>query len=440
MQMERRGILGVEPSHALLPQSPTAMNTALETARGIYDVMGKHYENKFKNAQARNQGLEADKRQGTLASDIQAANTKNQADTQFYPQQQAAKLQQEQATVKEIMAKTGLSYAQAKEAGARIGLIGAQTEKTRMGPNAELLNAYNRAANGSPEKSYYGALLNKEMGAFAPAEMGGQSGGSVPGSPKGGTLPMAGGNGIETNPLGGGGRSTFHQGYNPQTGQTLESPTQTSASRNQNRTEANAELSNVAPILNKGFEPYMGAGGTAKLAYDGLLARNNPNSKEGKAAAERLTNYNLATKLKREAANIISRQSSGQAPGVEAAREQEQASFGNLPLKIGNYLTPNSVLQEAQEQYFPAQEQLANAAVQQERQGYKQGGSQPEWAGQEGTSSRGGFGANGYVPPSGPKVAQGFNGNPNAQNSSPGDAFEINGQNYYFENGKWVPR
>lgn len=414
MSMERRGILSVEPSHALLPESPSAMETALSTAKGIYDVMGKHYENKYKGAQARNENLAANLKQGTLASDILATNTKNQTDTQYYPQMQAAKLQQEHATIQEIMARTGLSYAQAREAGARIGLIGAETRKANLGPNGELLNAYNNAPNGSSQKAYYGALLNKEMGAYAPGMSGGMGGGSVPGTPKGGPVPMSAPGSIENNPLGGGGRSTFHQAFDPATGQTLESPTQASATRNQMRTEANSEMDSVEPQLKKGFSPYLGAGGTAKLAYDGILARNQPNTKAGKEAAQRLLDYNVANKLKVEVSNMISRQSAGQAPGVEASKHQQESTFGDLPFNAGNYLTPRNILENAYDKYYPQQKALANAAVNQERQGYQQGGDQPPWAGQEG-GSRGGFGANGYEAPQAPKqqIAGGFNGNPN---------------------------
>lgn len=417
MEMERRGILSVEPSHALLPESPSAMETAISTAKGLYDVMGKHYENKYKGAQARNENLAANLKQGTLASDILATNTKNQTDTQYYPQMQAAKLQQEHATIKEIMARTGLSYAQAREAGARIGLIGAETRKANLGPHGELLTAYNNAPNGSPQKAYYGALLNKEMGAYAPSDMGGGMGaGSVPGTPKGGAVPTSMPGTMQENPLGGSGRSTFHQAYDPTTGQTLESPTSASATRNQGRREGEAEINSIIPQIKAGFQPYLGAGGTLKLANDARLARFSPESENGKAAAKRLQDYNLAMALKRETATVIAKIAGQTQIGEGSVKDQEAATFRGLPFDVANYLTPQSVLQKAQNSYFPAQEKLAEAAINQERQGYQQGGDQPPWAGQE-SASRGGFGANGYVAPQAPqpRVAGGFNGNPNVK-------------------------
>lgn len=409
--MKGYGILNVNPNSDFLPKSQDSFTRAVGISNDIYGMVGKHYENKFKDAQARNANAEASLREGTLNSDINAKNTKNQTDIQYYPQMQAAKLAEQGATIKEIQAKTGLSYAQTKHALAMAS--NSQSEGRIGGAQGKLFAAYEAAPAGSPQKAYFGALLNKEMGGYAPTEggmMGGNPTSSIPGTPRGNSIPTSVG-GIETNPLGGGPRAVFHQGYNSQTGETMESPTTPSAGRNQNRTEATAEMGAIEPVLKAGMQPYMGAGGSVKLAADAWKARNHPDSKEGKEAEKRLLAYNVSQKLKREAANIISRQSAGQAPGVEASREQEAASFGGGPFNAGNYLTPPKVLQQAQDQYFVRQKELADAAVNQERQGYKQPGEQPAWAGQEG-QSRGGFGSGGYVPPQ-TRVASGFNGNPN---------------------------
>lgn len=112
MPLDRRGILSVDPVAPMMPRAPDSVTRAMGLSHGLYDMLGKHYENQFKAAQARNQNLEADKRAGTLESDILAGNTKNQADVQYYPQELKAK-------IGEVMARTGLSQAEAKAAIAR---------------------------------------------------------------------------------------------------------------------------------------------------------------------------------------------------------------------------------------------------------------------------------------------------------------------------------
>jgi hypothetical protein len=88
-------------------------------AESMGNLLNKGYQNQQDAAKAQYA-------QSTLGDSIAAANAKNQADAQYYPQQQQFKtqqemfkVQQEEQTVKEIMARTGLSYAQAREVGAR---------------------------------------------------------------------------------------------------------------------------------------------------------------------------------------------------------------------------------------------------------------------------------------------------------------------------------
>lgn len=384
----RYGVWGVNPyGPTIKTESP--FDKALSAARGVSGLFTERYKNQLEGAKAK-------LAQGTLDSSINAQNTKNQADIQNYPLQQEAKTRQEQETIKHIMAQTGLSYAQAREAGARTGLIGAQTTqlKNATDPGFEYDTLYKQwqgSPEGSARKAYFGKILTQMMsGANAgalhnPKEKGAAGlGAGGAGAGAGGT-PAPGNPDITLNPLGGSPRAGFHQGYfdSPTNGpQTLESPTTASATRNQVRTEANAEVKSIEKDLKNGFKPYMGPLGSVKLASDVALAQTSPNSDKGKAAAKRLEDYSLAMRLKREAANIVSRQSAGQAPGVEAAREQELSSFGRLPGGFMSSMVPQSVAASSFDKYFDKQHGLANAAVAQERTGYATPGT-PEFAQQQ---------------------------------------------------------
>jgi len=391
------GIWGVNENTSKMDAPVDPLRYGMGTAKGIQDFFGKHYENRLNSAKASLEEGNLKKQNETLPQEIAALNAKYGADEKYYPQIQAANLQKEQANVKEIMARTGLSYAQAKVAMAHLPLIQAQTRNeigkgNPLNTADALFKAYQSAPQGSDQRALYEGLLAKEVGkeGMQFLQGGGDGGGSTSTSPGSSSSVSQTQNGqIETNPLGGGPRATFHQGYDQQTGQTLESPTTTSAGRNQTRSEANSELNYIAPELQKGFAPYMGAMGSLKLTKDSFIASNSPNSPAGKAAAKRLEAYSLANRLKREAANVISRQSAGQAPGVEAAREQEQSSFGSLPGPLASSFIPNSIQQSSLAQYFPMQEEMANKAIETERVGYPQSGATPQWANRQPNSDRG---------------------------------------------------
>jgi len=371
---------------------------------------------------------------------------------------QQAKLRQDEETVKEIMARTGMDYATAKMTLAHIPLLQAQAQKARQDldplyKDNALFNAYQNAPQGSDQKIFYQGLLAQDVGKDGlqflsaqpiPGQDNSAGGVSSPGatqtlgSPAGSPGGSAPNGGFDINPIGGGPRSVFHQAYldtpnNPST--TGESPTSTSASRNQNRAEATSELDYIGPIMKKGFDPYMGPLGSTKLMYDSTLASTSPNSASGKAAAERLYNYSLANRFKREAANIISRQSSGEKPGVEAAREQEQSSFGNLPGRFSNYFIPNSIQNQSFSDYFPTQSEMAAKAMDQERQGYTVPGEAPFWSGSQAPQvSRGFLGV-----PTGmryPSPAQPNSGNKSKTQNVQGSR-TINGVEYVKVNGKW---
>lgn len=380
----RYGVWGVNPyGPTIKTESP--FDKALSAARGVSGLFADRYKNQLESAKAK-------LAQGTLDSSINAQNTKNQTDIQNYPLQQEAKTRQEQETIKHIMAQTGLSYAQAREAGARTGLIGAQTTqlKNATDPGFEYDTLYKQwkgSPEGSARKAYFGKILTQMMSGENAGALNNPKEKNVAGLGGGGSggMPAPGNSDITLNPLGGSPRAGFHQGYfdSPTNGpQTLESPTTASATRNQIRTEANAEVKSIEKDLKNGFKPYMGPLGSVKIASDVALAKTSPNSDKGKAAAKRLEDYSLAMRLKREASNIISRQSAGQAPGVEAAREQERSSFGRLPGGFMSAMVPQSISASSFDKYFDKQQDLSKAALSEERTGYATPGT-PEFAQQQ---------------------------------------------------------
>lgn len=400
--MERTGILHVEPNAKLLPTPEDPIKRSLGLSEGIYNLFGKHYENKLNQQKA-------EKGERTMEGEITATNAKNNADTQYYPQIQAAKLGHEQAQIKEVMARTGLSYAQAKVAMAHLPLLAAQTAKENRsergegGKQAQLLQAYENAPNGSPKKAYFAALLNKEMGGYAPSAGGAMGGGKVPGQPMGASVPGMGG--MEENPAGS--KRGARQYYMPGTGETGEAPTTSKMTANQTRIESKAEIDKLYPKIMANIRPYQGPLGSLKLAKDSALA-----SSGDKKAMKRLEDFATAKRFLPELANINARQSSGQAPGIEMNREFMQSMFPGLPGEAASYLIPSEAQAGANQQYLPLQSAAVDKAIEQERSGYLQNNGRPQWSGQGGAESRGGFGANGYEEPK-QNVAQGFNGNPN---------------------------
>lgn len=430
MGMERRGILSVEPSHAMLPAEEDAFSRALKVSGSIYDIMGKHYENKYKNAQARNQGLEADRKQGTLASDIQAANTKNQTDIQYYPQLQAMELAKQGATIKEIQAKTGLSYAEAGAARARASASYAEANKTNMNASPvayqqELYKQYANSAPGSREQLYYGGLLKAEMGKYGSPVGGVPTAGSnmttsVPGTPQGGTVPVNT-PGWEKDTKFGSTRMGAGGTYiDPQTGKTISTPTNSTTSRNQSSIQALQRVTPLIEDLSKNISQFQTVGQKGNLALQtagNLLGGNYtlPNQK-----AEALQDLALAPEslLKAYQLNVTDQSLKTMENAIKPITGETTKGYQGRLVKTLKTLKEN---------------EEAAKKVQAEGIDVTQPGAQGQPIGQQYQDPF-------YDNPNPPKsnVAQGFNGNPNVQNSAPGDAFEMNGQHYAFVNGKWV--
>src|SRR5687768_5943813 len=112
----RYGIWGVNENTSRMEPVVDPIRYGMGTAKSIQDFFGKHYENRLNNAKASLEEGNLRKQQETLPQEIAALNAKYGADEKYYPLLQAASLQKEQASIKEVMARTGLSYAQAKVA------------------------------------------------------------------------------------------------------------------------------------------------------------------------------------------------------------------------------------------------------------------------------------------------------------------------------------
>lgn len=249
----RMGIWG-EPT-GITPQTvPSVLDTAFNRMGSVQNMFGKQYDNIIKKYQAQDANLTNQYNQNTLQGRIGAENTKNQTDMQYYPQIQAAKLAQDQQTIKEIMSRTGLNYAQAQEAGARTGLIGVQTQDARnhLDPNYDVTsayNAYNNAPAGSPQKSIYAAHL-ASMIAGKSGGAGGQPSPLITGALTQ-ILPGFGNaaSGFIKDPRFGSSRSGAGGTYVDQgTGQVVSTDTSTQSSRDQ-RTIAGSD--NMQAYLNK---------------------------------------------------------------------------------------------------------------------------------------------------------------------------------------------
>lgn len=388
----RSGIWGINPYGPTIKQTPvitTAIQSAMQTAQGVNSLYAQRYANQLANAKAQ-------LAQGTLGSSIDAANTRNQADIQNYPLQQMFKTQQDEQTVKEIMARTGLSYAQAQQAmaaagteSAKTGLLNAQTQEVTnpLFKTDQLIQQYMNLPDGSPQKIAAGRSLYPVFagGMVPPIYNNSKANQANAASPMpGANMPMTGvlPSGMQLNPLQGGSRSGFHQAAttdasgNPT---TMESPTMASASRDQMRKESEAESKFISPTILNGIKPYQGATPSITLLKDMGTMQKYPNTPAGQAAALRVKNYLIARRLIPEAAAINARQATGQAPGIEMLQEYKKGMFPSLPMDFVANLAPANLQAQATSAYVPLQQGLANQAVNQERTGYQQEGS-PAWA------------------------------------------------------------
>jgi hypothetical protein len=347
----RMGIWG-EPT-----SGPTVIGNAMNTMSGVQGLFGKQYDNIIKKYQASDAGLQNQYAQATQQGRIGAENTKNQTDMQYYPQMQQAKLAQDQATVSEIMSRTGLNRASATEAAARTGLIGAQTgmvntQASQMSNPGFMYDSLKRQMDaspvGSPRKSYFAGLLNTMMsqsggaipitegsagrrkndGMLAPG-MGGGSGGSSP-SPGGASIPNM--PGLSVNPMtvsrssnkGAEYAQTDDQGNTT----VYTSPTTPMVTNLQNRLSAEYELKSLDPVINKGIAPYI----SKKGAYIDYPADLYNSSRGNKESEQRINNAEAAQQLIAEKAILRIRQATPSAQiGPEMVENMVNQMYPNLP-------------------------------------------------------------------------------------------------------------
>lgn len=342
--MGRYGIWGESP------YGINALDKGIETA-GALGKLGDQ------GIQQRLQGLVADKAQAELG---------------YMPQDQQMKQATNEATLKEMAARTGLANAQA---GA------ANFSKNPVAEYQALLQAYNGARDDTPEKMYYGTLLNRYMGGGGTPGMGpGGAGGTVGGT--GGVGGTRGAGGAMTPGVGPGGSfinpGTVGKGtnkgmqyaqQNPDGSWTYyASPTTANETQAGNRLAAEAEAGVLGEELLKGLEPYRGQGFSpqAKVLRDDFLA-----SFGNKNAMKRLENLSLAKSIRPETANIVGRLSSGGQAGVEQANRIESAQGQGYP---GDFLINHFVPEEAQnaaaKRYFPLQGKGVEAAAMAGRTNY----------------------------------------------------------------------
>lgn len=140
------------------------------------------------------------------------------------------------------------------------------------------------------------------------------------------------------------------------------SPTMSSKTLMQGRVGAISELQRAAPILNQAFEDYSGDPIQShwRLSKDLIAAQHgNPN------AIARLTNYQLALRLKPDLAMVISRGLMGSKPAVQTLAHVMHSQYMGLPM-MGTGWMPHSVTvgsQKRYEQIIPALSQAAQERV-----------------------------------------------------------------------------
>ncbi len=349
------GIWGLDP------RGTSWIDEAVKTGKGVTDILGQHYTNRKTQEEAEKSRLGNEQTRATQPGLIEMMNTENAAKTKYFPQQQEAGLNLTKSQTTETLARAMAAKAQAKDSLARMGLYGPQAqqylaEADKARAQAEQARVMSGLGAGNMNFETPGGPTLNEM--------------TSPGA----TAGLVGG-GLTLNPW-----STFRnkgtqQGQvNPDgTTTTIESPTAASTTYAQTRAAAEPEMNKLFPVVKKGFGHYTGPGGSIKLAKDVALYQASPDSKGGKAAGKRLTEYNLAMRYMPELAAINARQSTGQSPGIEVLREYEQAlqgGAGAVPNKFSNYLIPQSIRNTALDQYLPIQQGATNAAIEAERTGF----------------------------------------------------------------------
>jgi hypothetical protein len=255
---------------------PVKRTSLLEGFNQGADTVFNLYDKKYKNQQ---EAAKAQYAQSTLDDSIAAANAKNQADTQYYPQQQLFKTQQEmfktqqeEQTVKEIMARTGLSYAQAREAAARTGLIDTQ-QQVLANPFTQthnMIQQWQQLPTDSHEKIMLGSLLDGSASAGQMFPSAASKGGGKAGTMTG-TLPGLGAPGWVRDPRMGSTRGGAGGTYiNPNSGEIVSSDTATQAARDQRAIAGTENVKQYIDTIIDTLPKYQTLGSQAGLWKDRL--------------------------------------------------------------------------------------------------------------------------------------------------------------------------
>jgi hypothetical protein len=268
----RYGIWGVDPYGPTIKQTPlipNIVNTGLKTAEGVSNLFAKRYENQQQEAKAR-------LAQETVGSEIAAKNAMNQANQQYYPLQQAAKLQQEQATIKEIMGRTGVSYAQAQHLAAQTGLVNTQERNTRnpFSQTQEMIKTFETLPDGSREKIALGTMLDNTFagGAFPKPKNTRQGNATMTGVTPGLGAPW------QRDPRFGSTRGGAGGTYQDASGQRVSTNTNANTTQDQKTIGA---IERVDPLINEiadkqgQFATLGGKAGLTKARIENLFGANN---------------------------------------------------------------------------------------------------------------------------------------------------------------------
>lgn len=342
----RYGIWGVDP------YGPDLMDKALRTSQGLG-------QNQLQGYQQQGLGLQ---------------NMQRQSDLAYQPQMR----QQQQA----------LNQAQ-------IAHLRAQAEATNRTKDPayqfkEIMRSYGSAADKSPEKMYYGSLLNQMMmgadggGGGMGMQVPGMGGTGQPGAA--GAMGMGapqGQNGAIVNPGTISARSKRGMEYtvpNPDgTVTTYASPTMAAETQSQNRLSAEQEAKVLLDPVIKGIKPYQGDIFERGPAFIKDLFKSKMGNKE---ATERLGGYARALSLRPEAAATVGRMATGGGQvGIEMMNELSKAQARNIPGEFLNSFLPAAALQKSNEQYLPTQSAGVTASVNQVRNNFPMGMEQaPQYA------------------------------------------------------------
>lgn len=347
----RYGIWG--QNEAPMPMGPSVdpLQQAMGTASGIQNLFGNYYKNKLAGLDAGLKQNQLNYSNQTLQDAITAANTKNQTDTQYYPLMQQAKLQQDEQTVKEIMSRTGLNYAQAKMALAHIPLLQAQANHENALSNAQTNPAFmydalkqqmDASPNASPRKAYFGGLLNsmlsQSVGGMPVTDSGRGKNSSLLSPGMGGRQTSQGVSavpsvpGLTVNPMTVSRSSNKGAEYaqTDDSGNTTvyTSPTTPTVTGLQSRLGAENELKTLSPTMDAGIAPYVSTYG-ANVAYPHDLVRAKMGDKNAQA---RVDAAESAMQLIREKAILRIRQASPNAEiGEGQINEMVKQMYPNMP-------------------------------------------------------------------------------------------------------------